>query len=209
MSLLRSSHLPLRPQTLTHLTHLLPTTIHSISLVRKLTPTHIPTASAIPTLSKTLTTSAWYLPLRPSLPYLKIPQEREHKEPGGNWVWRKQSTQIRGMKVRSSVKKLCDGCKVLSLPNSPPPQPPISPNFSSQLPHPHKPPTITTLSPLSPPFHHCSTNILRNQHTHPFPPLPLLSQLWLLTTPIQQSVRRNGYVYIICSKNQKHKQRQG
>ncbi|RPB21633.1 hypothetical protein L211DRAFT_840541 [Terfezia boudieri ATCC MYA-4762] len=44
------------------------------------------------------------------------------------------TTQVRGMKVRSSVKKLCDGCK---------------------------------------------------------------------------SVRRKGYVYIICSKNQKHKQRQG
>ena len=42
--------------------------------------------------------------------------------------------QIRGMKVRSSVKKLCDGCK---------------------------------------------------------------------------SVKRKGYVYIVCSKNQKHKQRQG
>ncbi|KAI5808568.1 ribosomal protein L36 [Peziza echinospora] len=46
----------------------------------------------------------------------------------------RQVGQVRGMKVRSSVKKLCDGCK---------------------------------------------------------------------------SVRRKGYVYIICSKNQKHKQRQG
>ncbi|KAI4197775.1 MAG: hypothetical protein LQ346_002935 [Caloplaca aetnensis] len=45
-----------------------------------------------------------------------------------------QTTQTRGMKVRSSVKKFCDGCK---------------------------------------------------------------------------SVRRKGYVYIVCSKNQKHKQRQG
>ena len=62
--------------------------------------------------------------------------------------------QVRGMKVRSSVKKLCDGCKVRS-------------SFRCRI-------------NWSPPK---------------------------LTTP--QSVRRKGgkYVYIICSKNPKHKQR--
>ena len=58
--------------------------------------------------------------------------------------------QVRGMKVRSGVKKLCDGCKVS--------RPAATPK------------TYTNES---------------------------------------QSVRRKGYVYIICSKNQKHKQRQG
>jgi large subunit ribosomal protein L36 len=61
------------------------------------------------------------------------------------------------MKVRSSVKKLCDGCKVR---------------------------------------------------------LPPLADLGVTSTvtdlhDIVQSVRRKGYVYIICSNNPKHKQRQG
>jgi large subunit ribosomal protein L36 len=61
----------------------------------------------------------------------------------------------RGMKVRSSVKKLCDGCKV----------------------------RIGCLQ------------------------LQLWSRKKLITI-FSQSVRRKGYVYIICSKNAKHKQRQ-
>lgn len=56
------------------------------------------------------------------------------KRPGLELVMHEKPEISRGMKVRSSVKKLCDGCK---------------------------------------------------------------------------SVRRKGYVYIICSKNPKHKQRQG
>lgn len=87
--------------------------------------------------------------------------------------------RVRGMKVRSSVKKMCDGCKVRVWP-------------SDCL--------AATSSPIYPiRLLSCST----------------LSRLYSCITIsandvfFVQSVRRKGYVYIICSKNAKHKQRQG
>ena len=64
--------------------------------------------------------------------------------------------QSRGMKVRSSVKKLCDGCKV-----------------------------------------RCAAIYCQSKNQDG------------LLTDCKQSVRRKGHLYIICSKNAKHKQRQG
>ncbi|KAI4724776.1 hypothetical protein E4T49_07477 [Aureobasidium sp. EXF-10728] len=72
--------------------------------------------------------------------------------------------QTRGMKVRSSVKKLCDGCKVR---------------------------TVTAYR-----VPEDDTRVGGRER---------------YTNTVLQSVRRKGgkYVYIICSKNPKHKQRQG
>ena len=78
------------------------------------------------------------------------------KRPGLELVMHEKPEISRGMKVRSSVKKLCDGCKVGHL-----------------------------------------LDLAGREHSE------LMVRLCL------QSVRRKGYVYIICSKNPKHKQRQG
>ncbi|KAF4308808.1 ribosomal protein L36 [Botryosphaeria dothidea] len=84
-------------------------------------PAAVPRLASATTQSQTRALSVWRLPARPALTTTATALLQQ---------------QVRGMKVRSSVKKLCDGCK---------------------------------------------------------------------------SVRRKGkrYVYIICSKNPKHKQRQG
>ena len=76
--------------------------------------------------------------------------------------------QVRGMKVRSSVKKMCDGCKVRS-----------STSFKSEL-------AVTM-----------AVAMMKNK---------LVAENANLMS--LQSVRRKGkYVYIICNKNPKHKQR--
>ena len=82
---------------------------------------------------------------------------------------------VRGMKVRSSVKKLCDGCKV-------------------RLTHQLRRSCVVSL---------CTRLALL--FSRPRSQIPTCAN----DLPCLQSVRRKGYVYIICSKNAKHKQRQG
>ena len=105
------------------------------------------------------------------------------KRPGLDSIRSEAMEEARGMKVRSSVKKLCDGCKVCQA-------------------------LTCTLRLLESFF---ALYCFYTTHCVDF------SRAWrfrhvgnkMLILVCTQSVRRKGYVYIICSKNPKHKQRQG
>lgn len=88
------------------------------------------------------------------------------------------------MKVRSSVKKLCDGCKVrvFLLGKDGPLHLGADDNWSDGR--------LEDYSDMSD-FSDGHADMCANYFL------------------FEQSVRRKGYVYIICSKNPKHKQRQG
>lgn len=111
-----------------------------------------------------------------------------------NTLSSRQQAQMRGMKVRSSVKKLCDGCMVRQ------------PQNTTLLWHgaPHRRILLvlvaTTLGVIA---RFCFSRLLALAARCP------LEGCLADESALQQSVRRKNRVYIICSKNQKHKQRQG
>lgn len=68
-------------------------------------PAAVPRLASATTQSQTRALSVWRLPARPALTTTATALLQQ---------------QVRGMKVRSSVKKLCDGCKVRAPSTGPP-----------------------------------------------------------------------------------------